>query len=228
MVIQKPENVLKNFQNAFKPFRMVAPHPAFEPLSCFSRRVVVRRSCPLPPLLGSSCSSGTAVTPAVIDFTNSRSPFSSVFAMRVECPCSSNSMFEPPVSGSRSSVKFGACAIAVPVACHIPNCGEPLASVTDIDRARPSKVDTGFSAILETLQCPEDEIWCVASEMGEGECRIQCNACNVRESLAFGRCSNDTKYGRRFVGRDTRSASASERRDHSIGSPGASSVRRSD
>jgi hypothetical protein len=64
-------------------------------------------------------------------------------------------MLEPPESGSRSSVKFGACAIAVPAACHIPSWGDAFANETEAARARPMN-PVLLWAMIRLGYCDED------------------------------------------------------------------------
>lgn len=146
-MIRKPEGVRKKTQNAFRPCLMVGPHDSFLSELCFSFSVWRRWRpwCLCVCLLGStSASSGmNASTIGLLRvlgvvLTRVSSPSSSAFAIRVEWPCASNVIFDPPDSGSRSSVRLGAWAIAVAVACHMPSCGVPLSNDNDIPRARPT------------------------------------------------------------------------------------------
>lgn len=80
------------------------------------------------------------------------SPLLLVVTVRELWPFTSNSMFSPPATGSRSSEIVGAYAIAVPVAAHIPGWGLKFITVsareTEAFRNRPTTVGCSFSAIL--------------------------------------------------------------------------------
>ena len=85
----------------------------------------------------------------VLVFVSARRPVSSsTAASRTEWPWLLNAILSAPVSMSRSSVKLGAWAMAVPVACHMPSCGLALAMDRDARRARPMMPELGSSLLL--------------------------------------------------------------------------------